>query len=117
MSYTQIEIGGKSRGLKFNKMAQLLLQERVVVGNLMSGIYALVYAGLVANDYVKGVEPDYTFEQVCDWTDILQDEDLVKIQEAYQLTEAYKQGQAYLESAKKKDSHKPLKNTKQKALK
>ena len=117
MSYVQIDIGGKLRGLKFNKMAQLTLQDKIQVGNLMSGIYALIYAGLTADDYVKGIEPDYTFENVCDWCDTLKDEDLLKIQDAYQQTEAYKLGQAYLEDAKKKESHKPSKNIKQKALK
>ena len=117
MSYTQIEIGGKLRGLKFNKMAQLILQDKVMAGNLMSGVYALVYAGLVSNDYVKGVEPDYTFENVCDWTDNLSEDAMLKIQDAYQLTEAYKAGQAYLADAKKKENHKPLKNIKPKALK
>lgn len=117
MSYVQIEIGGKLRGLKFNKMAQLTLQDKIQVGNLMSGIYALIYAGLTANDYVKGIELDYTFENVCDWADDLKDEELLKIQEAYQLTEAYKLGQSYLEDAKKKESRKPSKSIKPKALK
>jgi len=117
MSYVQIEIGGKLRGLKFNKMAQLVIHEKVKPGNLMSGIYALIYAGLISNDYVKGNEPDYTFEQVCDWADELKDETLLKIQEAYQQTEAYKLSQAYLEDTKKKEKSNHSKNTKQKALK
>lgn len=116
MSYIQIEIGGKLRGLKFNKMSQLLLEDKVQQGNLMSGIYALINAGLRANDYVKGVESDYTFEQVCDWADELTDETFLKIQEVFQTTEIYKQGRAYVEdaeAAKKKDSNpKATKSTK-----
>jgi glutaminase len=119
MSYIQIEIGGKPRGLKFNKMSQLLLEDKVQQGNLMSGIYALVYAGLRANDYVKGIESDYTFEEVCDWSDELTDETFLKIQEAFQSTEIYKKGRAYLadaEASKKKDSNpKATKSTKQSA--
>jgi hypothetical protein len=136
MSYIQIEIGGKPRGLKFNKMAQLTLQEKIISGNLMSGAYGLIYGGLIANCYVKGeefadkeervidgktvvVEMPITFEQVCDWTDELSDETILKVQAAFQETEAYKKGQAYLaelEAAKKKEvpKDKPLKNTKQK---
>ncbi len=117
MSYVQIEVGGKLRGLKFNKMAQLILSEKVKPGNLLSGVYALVYAGLVANDYVKGIEPDYSFEDACDWADLLSEESLSKIKDAYELTEAYKLGQAYLEESKKKESHKVSKSTKPKALK
>ena len=121
MSYIQVEIGGKPRGLKFNKMAHLELEGKIKKGNLMSGVYGLVWGGLVANCYVKGDEPDFTFEQVCDWTDELSDDTLLQIQSAFQDTEAYKKGQAYkaeLEKAKKKDDQpNPLKNTKQKALK
>jgi glutaminase len=119
MSYIQIEIGGKPRGLKFNKMAQLTLQEKIIPGNLMSGAYGLIYGGLIANCYVKGEEPEFTFEDACDWTDQLSDETILKVQAAFQETEAYKKGQAYLaevEAAKKKEvpKDKPLKNTKQK---
>lgn len=118
MSYIQIEIGGKLRGLKFNKMAQLELESRIKPGNLISGVYALIYAGLIANCYVKNEEPDFTFEDACDWTDELSDETLLKVQAAFQETEAYKKNKAYqdeLEAAKKKElpKDKPLKNIKQ----
>ena len=121
MSYVQVEIGGKLRGLKFNKMAQLTLTEKVVPGNAMSGVYALVYAGLAANCYVKGELEDFTFEQVCDWADELSLEDSNKIKAAFEQTEMYKQGQAYLAeveaSSKKKAVPKPSKNIKPKVSK
>jgi hypothetical protein len=119
MSYIQIEIGGKPRGWKFNKMAQLLLEEKIIPGNVISGSYGLIYGGLRANCYVKNVEPDFTFEDVCDWTDLLDDDTLLKVKAAYEEAEVYKKGKAYLaelEAAKKKEvpKDKPLKNTKQK---
>ena len=122
MSYVQIEMGGKLRALKFNKMAQLILEEKIEPGNLISGVYGLVYAGLKANCYVKNEEPDFTFEQSCDWVDTLSDETLLKVQAAYQETEAYKKRQAYLaevEASKKKvlPTAKASRNTKMKALK
>ena len=83
MSYIQIEIGGQQRGLKFNKMAQLELADKIVEGNFMSGIYALIYAGMKANCYVKQVEPDFTFEQVCDWCDVLPDEVLTAVNDVF----------------------------------
>ncbi len=121
MSYVQVNMGGKLRGMKFNKMAQLIVSEKVVPGNTMSGVYALVYAGLSANCYVKGEPEDFTFEQVCDWADELSAEDSNKIKAAFEQTEMYKQGQAYLAeiaaSSKKKAAPKPSKNIKPKVSK
>ena len=109
MSYINVEIGGKQRGLKFNKMAQLIIEQKIDPSNLMTGVYAVVYAGLKSNCYVKGVEPDFTFEDVCDWTDGLDDSVIVQITEAFKDTEMYKKGQSYqadLEAAKKKENSK-----------
>jgi len=88
-------------------MAQLILEEKIQHGNIMTGVYALVYGGLKANCYVKNEPEDFTFENVCDWTDELNDETLIKVQSAFQETEAYKKGQAYLadlEASKKKET-------------
>jgi hypothetical protein len=38
-------------------------------------MYAMVYGGLRGNSYVKREEPDYTFENVCDWCDDLENKD------------------------------------------
>lgn len=116
MSYIQVEIGGKLRGLKFNQMALLILQEKMEPGNLISGVYGLVWGGLKANCYVKGEEVDFTFEQSCDWADELDESKLNEIRAAFQKTEAYKKGAAYLdklEEAKKKEIpiSNPLKST------
>jgi hypothetical protein len=72
MSYIQIDIGGKTRGLKFNQLAIELMAQYNDSETTTSIIYAMVYAGLRGNDYVKRIEPDYTFEQVCDWVDTME---------------------------------------------
>ena len=68
MSYVQIEIGGKLRGLKFNQLSLEEYTKHVGTGNA-SAIYATFYAGLVGNCYVKQEEPDFTFEEVTEWVD------------------------------------------------
>ncbi len=105
MSYVQIEIGGKKRGWKFNKMAELTFKERIVPGNEMTAVYALVYAGLEANCYVKREEPDFTFETVCDWCDNISSETANAVKAAFEESETYKNGVAYkkeLEALQKK---------------
>lgn len=71
MSYVQIEIGGKTRGLKYNQLAVELMAQYNDNQTTSAIIYAMVYAGLRGNDYVKRNEPDYTFEDVCDWVDTM----------------------------------------------
>ena len=79
MSYIQIEIGpsieGQSsrlRGLKFNTGAWKIFATHVDANNYVaSAAYAMIYAGLWANCFVKRIEPDFTFEQVCEWVDDL----------------------------------------------
>lgn len=71
MSYLQIEIGGKQRGLKFNQLAIEIMSQYNDTGTTTGFMYAMIYGGLRGNTYVKREEPDYTFEQVCDWVDVL----------------------------------------------
>lgn len=73
MSYTSIELGGKTRGLKFNQLAIELLNQYNDVQSTSAFVYAMIYAGLRGNTYVKREEPDYTFEDVCDWVDAIKD--------------------------------------------
>ena len=68
MSYIQIEIGGKLRGLKFNQLSLEEYTKNVGTGTA-TAIYATFYAGLVGNCYVKQEEPDFTFEDVTNWVD------------------------------------------------
>lgn len=71
MSYIQIDIGGKTRGLKFNQLAIELMAQYNDNQTATSVIYAMFYAGLRGNDYVKRIESDYTFEEVCEWVDTM----------------------------------------------
>jgi hypothetical protein len=75
MSYLQIEIGGKLRGLKFNQLAIEILSTFNDTNTSSAFMYAMVYGGLRGNSYVKREEPDYTFENVCDWCDVLENKD------------------------------------------
>lgn len=99
MSYIQIEIGGKLRGLKFNQGALIVMQEKSDPETTAFTGYALVYAGLKANAYVKGIEfvdkdgekeTPITFEMVCDWVDELADGVLVSVMDAFKETQSFK---------------------------
>ena len=91
MSYIQIEIGGKLRGLKFNQYAVITMAKFADLDNYEATAgYAMVYGGLKANCYVKREEPDFSFEQVCDWVDLLKPDDLVKVYEVFSEIQAYK---------------------------
>lgn len=57
MSYIQIEIGGKARGLKFNQYAMVTFYKHVDLKDYdASSVYAMIYGGLKANCYVKREE-------------------------------------------------------------
>lgn len=91
MSYIKIEIGGKERGLKFNQGAIHIFQSKIDSENIAATTgYALIWAGLKANAYVKGEEVDFTFEQVCDWCDELSEDTIIKIITCFQETQQYK---------------------------
>lgn len=115
MSYIQIEIGGKLRGLKFNQGAHVEIFNKIgqANNNVVFAGYAVVWAGLKANSYVKGEEIDFTFEQVCDWVDAMKEEDLMK------MTDCYKSTVKFMDDLPEEKSKKKLsqKNTKRNALK
>ena len=90
MNYIQIDIGGKLRGWKANQMTLELWSKKTSAESSNStSTYAAVYAGLMANCYVKSEEPDFTFEDVCDWTDKLGVTELEKIKTAFEESESY----------------------------
>ena len=94
MSYVQIEIGGRARGLKFNQMAMEIMYQHYVEDSTAGNVYAMVYAGLRGNSYVKSEQPDYTLEQVCDWVDEIsvKDPGLIKqVEDAMTSTEIFKE--------------------------
>lgn len=87
MSYLQIEIGGKQRGLKFNQLAIELISQFNDTTTNTGFLYAMVYGGLRGNSYVKREEADYTFEDVCDWVDAMPNKDDVIIKITNTMTE------------------------------
>lgn len=93
MSYIQIDIGGKTRGLKFNQLAIELINQYNDLQSTSAFVYAMIYGGLRGNSYVKREEPDYTFENVCDWVDGLKDKANIisQISKAMTETELWKE--------------------------
>jgi hypothetical protein len=107
MSYLQIELGGKLRGLKFNQLAIEIISTYNDLESNTSFLYAMIYGGLRGNTYVKREEADYTFEEVCDWVDAMENKEEIVAKVTATLTETniwqtlVKQGQK-LEDDKKK---------------
>ena len=107
MSYLQIELGGKLRGLKFNQLAIEIISTYNDLESNTSFLYAMIYGGLRGNTYVKREEADYTFEEVCDWVDAMENKEEIVAKVTSTLTETniwqtlVKQGQK-LEDDKKK---------------
>jgi len=90
MSYIQIEIGGKLRGLKFNQGALITISELTgeTVQNSKAG-YAVIFAGLDANCFVKREQPDFTLEDVCDWVDDLPESVVMEVIECFTKSKEY----------------------------
>lgn len=103
MSYLQLEIDGIARGWKANQMTLVLLSQYTDNTNKetqdATAAYALFYAGLRANCYVKREEPDFTFEQACDWFDKLTNEQVLGIKKTF---DESTDGLAKIEGGKKK---------------
>lgn len=110
MSYLQIEIGGKKRGLKFNQLAIEIISKYNTGDTQSAFLYAMFYGGLRGNSYVKQEEPDYTFEEVCDWVDNLNNkaELITMVTNAMTETQIWKSlvktGEEIIEEGKKKVS-------------
>jgi hypothetical protein len=74
--YIQIDILGKTRGLKFGMIAvQQITQEAQKLGKYLGSsvdfamVAVIVYWGLYNNCHVKREDPDFTFEDVSDYVD------------------------------------------------
>jgi hypothetical protein len=74
--YIKVDILGKSRGLKFAAPAckQIFLKAKKLQKQLGTEIDAelvpvVIYWGLWNNCFNKNEDPDFTFEDVCDWVD------------------------------------------------
>jgi len=94
MSYLQIEIGGRERGIKFSQGTNILLQDRVLLMDdeerKAFGVPIIIWAGLKTNCVIKGErftksvedkdkpgkfrEEPSTFEDVCEWCESLSEQ-------------------------------------------
>lgn len=104
MSYIQIEIGGRLRGVKFSQGTNILLQDRVLLMDederKAFGVPVIVWAGLKTNCVIKGErftktivpldnltdnekEVPVTFEDVCEWCEKLAPEITLDIVNLY----------------------------------
>lgn len=105
MSYLQLEIGGKNRGLKFNQMTLVLLSQHTDKDNAdATAAYALFYAALRANCYVKREEPDFSFEHACDWFDKLSNDQVLQIKAAFDEVTGFSQDLPKEAKKKKKNT-------------
>jgi len=110
MSYLQLELGGKLRGLKFNQLAIEIISTHNDNSTQSAFMYAMIYGGLMGNSYVKREEPDYTFENVCDWVDVMENktEAIAKVTEVLTSTQVWKNlvkaGEEITEEKKKVNS-------------
>jgi len=92
MSYLQIELGGKLRGLKFNQLAIEIISTHNDTATQSGFMYAMIYGGLMGNTYVKREESNYTFENVCDWVDVMENkaEVIAKVTDVLTSTQVWK---------------------------
>ena len=94
-NYIQIEIGGKLRGWKVNQLTLEIWSNKTSAEfSNSSSNYAAVYAGLVSNCYVKSEEPDFTFEDVCDWVEEMNNNNDLTVLELIKKT--FEESQAYI---------------------
>lgn len=69
MSHIKITLNQKEYGLKFNQLAIELISMYSDSSTTTGFVYSMIYGGMRGHSYVNRQEPDYTFEQVCDWID------------------------------------------------
>lgn len=114
MSYIQVEILGKLRGLKFNQGALMTFKDKTDLSNEQGTImYALFWAGLKACAHAKEVEltrtegdkeVPVTFEDVCDAVDLLSVEVQTSVWECFRESVVYQTKlKPLIEDAEKKN--------------
>jgi hypothetical protein len=93
MSYIQIEIGGKQRGLKFSQGTDMLLRSKLkgLTEDQISAVasYRVVWAGLEMGCLFNEQEIDFTFQDVSDWVEKISAEELNKVLDAYNKLQEY----------------------------
>jgi len=93
MSYIQIEIGGKQRGLKFSQGTLMLFQDSIKsydeAEKKAFASHKLVWAALKTNSIIKGEDVDFSFADVFDWVESLSEEVLLKIHAAFKESQGF----------------------------
>ena len=107
MSYIEIEIGGKKRGLKFSQGTLMLFKDSIKDYTdedvLIFSPFRIVWAALKANCIVKGELVDFTFENVYDWVEKLSEEDLQIILSAFNESVGFNKNDNVEDEKKKKE--------------
>lgn len=93
MSYIQINLGGKPRGLKFNQEGIEIFFRRINWDErtAASEVYAAFYGGLCANIRVKGSDEVISYEDCCDWVDELTEPEKEEVMKVMGETVKYKE--------------------------
>ena len=84
---------GKERKLKCSQYALEVFTQHIDYerGQSISAVYATMYALLCAGCYLEKEEPDFSFEEVCDWVDEnLDSKELIEACEMWANSFAYK---------------------------
>lgn len=93
MSYIQIEIGGKLRGLKFSQGTLILFEDSIKSYDEAEmkafASHKLVWAALKTNCMIKGEEVEFTFADVFDWVESLTEDVLLKIHAAFNESQGF----------------------------
>jgi len=85
--YINLELGGKSRGIKFGNRALLSLMSKYDFKTLAFSfdlIADLIYFGLLNNCLVKKEDPDFTIDDVLVWADDIGLEGLTTVFDVFQ---------------------------------
>lgn len=97
--YIQIDLNGKSVGLKYTTYTFEILGKRLidkgVDPNSLSGLLETIYAGYLGNCFVKDVRPEISYEEFADWMeDVAMDESkhgvIKEISNVIEQSKAYK---------------------------
>jgi hypothetical protein len=89
----EIVLGGKQRKLKFGQFALQVFLQYTDFQTSQADLYACIYAGLSYTDYIArlGKDSDYTFEQVCEWCDEANQDELIDAYNEFTETRAFKE--------------------------
>ena len=104
----KIKLNGQEYGIKFNQLAIEKLHE-YNDGETTSGfMYAMVYGGMIGYSRLKREDANYTWENVCEWVDDMENKNeqiqavTLLLNETKVWNDLIKQGQEIKENEEKK---------------